>query len=366
MLIKRKKQKLSLSVLEVHMNGVFCSDLHIASHAWKSLPQVCGDSYRSYEQIVDYCLNNKVDVLVLGGDVFDAAPQSTDVECFLRGVNKLQEAKIPVLAIQGQHGRNRALPWTSITPYVIDLNAIPYYDCQGTLIAGCDNMSPDEVKEWCSKLDKNVQIVTLHQLARGTVPEVQGKQGWDLDLDWLPDHVGLALLGDYHEPWEFKSKSLLALYNGSICMQSVTEPPEKSFLTFNEKLKIKRIPLKTRPFVKFVITDSAQIKDCICALENAENETLTLIKYDARCEGVNVIADSAKHVHKMFRPLPFERVGGTQQDLSKLQDVSLDGCLGLAVDRQLDEELYSFVLSLLKSKDPKSTVEAHKVKILNG
>ena len=102
------------------MELVFTADTHIADTTWKNMPAVRGDSHRAFEQIIAYCADHKdrVAVLVLGGDIFDAKPDPADVACFLRGVRLLAKLGVKILAIQGQHGRNRELPWTSIDPYV--------------------------------------------------------------------------------------------------------------------------------------------------------------------------------------------------------------------------------------------------------
>lgn len=344
---------------------VFAADTHLAMNAWKSLPDVKGDSYRAFEQIIEFCVQNKAEALILGGDIFDASPGPDDVECFLRGVRKLRQAGICVWAIQGQHGRSRTIPWTSIDPEVYWLDkSDPRLLKGGGVVTGFDNMPGEELRKYLAALDPSVNIVILHQACRGSVPDVADR--WDFDPDWVPPCVKLVLMGDIHEPWmtrrEVKCNGLQHAtefyYSGSICMQSLNETSQKSFLVVDNGFNVTRAGLKTRSFEMLTILAESELAKVVAHAEKLEPETLVHVRFDPRVEKVEEMFRAAnERVHYAFRPISIISVGNTDIDLSKLDQVSLEGCLGKMVDRTQDEEFHSFMLAMLKSKNPKNTLQ---------
>jgi DNA repair exonuclease SbcCD nuclease subunit len=183
------------------------SDTHLSRTIYVGLPGMTGDSYNSFDQVCQYAVDRKASTLLLAGDVFDGQPDPQDVRCFLSNVEKLKRAHVKVYAIQGQHGYNQHLSWASIDDYVVNLNRKVVKLEEGVVCAGFDTLPPAELRAELAKLDARVNLLVLHQLARGTVPEVEGHQSWDFDPDWVPGHVKLVLLGDYHDTWQYKRGS---------------------------------------------------------------------------------------------------------------------------------------------------------------
>jgi DNA repair exonuclease SbcCD nuclease subunit len=359
---------------------VFAADLHLADNVWASMPEVRGDSYRSLEQIVQCAIDHKASWFVIGGDLYDTkTPPPTAVEVFTRAVLRLQAAGVKVGYIQGQHERNDEQPWASIYPYAVKLSDGNVHELEpGIIVAGHDQAPPEVLKEWCQKLPSAVNLVLVHQLARGTVPEIEGRQNWDFDPQWIPEHVRLVLMGDFHEPWQHSIKQPTLqhvtefIYSGSTCMQSVSEPPAKSFLVVGRRsgeFQINRVPLRTRAFRGFGIltpkpTDE-EISRVISEVRSLEPDSLVLVRFDPRAENIEQIFTQAnERVHFMFKPLAIvdETVGAV--DMTALKEVSLESCLSLVVDREKDAEFYSFLLALLQSKSPKDTLETFKLRVL--
>ncbi len=346
---------------------VFAADLHLAPGAWVSMPQVHGDSYHSWHQIVDYCLNHQEEcrALVLGGDVFDAQPPSEAVAEFLRGLDFLKKAKIPVLAIQGQHGWAK-LPWPSVDPYVTDLNQKKYLVQDGLTLFGLDHLPPQELKDALEAVPADANILVLHQMVRGCVPDIEGRQNWDLDPEWVPDQIRLTLLGDYHEPWQHvRSNASEMYYPGSTQMQSIDEPAEKSFIRVDEGFRVSRIPLKTRPFRSYTISSAEMLAEAVRSVSELEPDTLVLARYDASIPNVVKELEKANdQIHLMPRiyVLPTQ-AGQIEVDLEKLREISLRSCLDLAVKAEDDPELHSFLAGLLEAKDPKAYLAGVQLKL---
>jgi DNA repair exonuclease SbcCD nuclease subunit len=348
---------------------VFAADLHLAQCAWKSLPQVAGDSYDSFRQIVEFTSKSKASALILGGDIFDAQPTPVDVEVFLQGVMQLHQEKIPVLAIQGQHGRVRELPWTSVGNYVqwLSKGSGDVYSIEkGIKITGFDNMPPEELKTQLKAIPLDVNVLTLHQLCKGTVGDRDGHQAWDLDPSWVPPHVRLILLGDYHAQWSWTNKETgqVFIYSGSTCMQSIDETPEKSFLTVENKgsdFQLTAQPLKTRPFKSFVIKSEEDLKEAMMEASGLKAGTLALVRYDPRILDVESRFEVInKPVHYLFRRLPIELEDISLTEINKLKDISLEGCLTTLVNPREDPSLHSFLISMLRSKNLKETLTTYK------
>lgn len=339
-------------------------DTHIHPNAWNSLPGVRGDSYASFTQIVTHASDINAEALILAGDVFDTSPPPDAVSLFLACVQSLKDKHIPILAIQGQHGRNRILPWTSIDPYVINVHEQLYELKSGLKVYGLDNLPPEELKEKLSNLPKT-DILVLHQLCKGTVNERDGQQSWDLDPEWVPPFVKLVLLGDYHAPWE---KTLVRgnnttrfVYCGSTCMQSINETPDKSFLSINPDLSFTRIPLVTRPFVQHVFLNDSQLEAALPAIQNIKPESLVYVRYNADLKAVEERLRAANPlVHFYFKLLPLEFVDVNPAEYKEGTTVSLEGCLDLIVKRDQDPSLHSFLLEMLKTKNPKETLDSYK------
>lgn len=349
---------------------VAMGDTHLHPNAWASMPQVKHDTYRSFEQIIDYCIEKKAEMLVLAGDVFDTHPPAETVAFFLRQVDRLKDANIGICTIQGQHGRTRSgVPWPQISPYVTDLEGERTYCTRNKVgFCGLDNRPPEELKAELESLkdEPDIKILFLHQMCRGLVPEIN--TAWDFDITWIPDSVELVIMGDYHRPVDMEWEGCKFYYSGSAAMMSIDEPPEKSFLVIDDKtMQVQRVPLITRPFKKFELRPAAEevmnanLSDALTAAAELQPETLCVVNFDPRQPNIEAAFKArAPGVHFMFRPIAIESAAIEVRDV-ELASVSLIGCLDKVVDREQEPGFHGFVLSMLQSKDPKGTLmEARK------
>ena len=353
---------------------VFCADLHLATGAWKSMPQICGDSYASFRQIVDFCLRN-VSVhggtaLILGGDVFDSPRPSPDaVEVFTEGMVRLEEANIRAFHVVGQHERDHSAMWSSVYHHCRSLSraavAFPPFD-----IAGMDNMPADELRDALSKLTPATAVLVLHQACKGAVPDVEGR--CDLDPDWIPPTVKLVLLGDIHTPWDYTRevsdngivKKTRFIYPGSIAMQSLDEPPEKKFVhvIFDDagNFEVNYVPLKTRPFLRQVLSRSEDVEASLLMCKSREAESLIVIKYDPRLgELEQKFREVNPNAHFVFQLLPNETLG-VSVDVTQIKGISLKGCLDSVVKPEADPVLHGFLTRLLDSADSRAELAVQK------
>lgn len=105
------------------MRFVHAADLHLDSplsglrdRAGERADELAGASRRAFGNLVDHCLAERVDFVLVAGDVFDGDWADYDSGLFLvRGLARLDRAGIPVVMIRGNHDAasqmSRRLSW---------------------------------------------------------------------------------------------------------------------------------------------------------------------------------------------------------------------------------------------------------------
>lgn len=340
------------------------------------MPKVSGDSYASFDQLIEFCEQHKPEALVLGGDIFDApSPDAVSVRRFITGVLRLCEAGIPVLAVQGQHGRSRQLSWTSIVDCVTELDPLPLFRVGSFVIKGLDNRTPADLEIALKTIDPSVNTLVLHQACKGSLPDRDGQQSWNFDPAWVPDHIRLVLMGDVHRPWEVhrpstKGHTIPMVYSGSIAMQSIEEMPSKSFLVVNADFTYTRVPLKTRYFDKLELkysadkeVDAKTLASTADYVKKLPADALMVIKYDPRIPDVEPSLEKLNDkAHLMFKLLPVTE-NENQRDYD-LHATTLKDCLDQVIDRTKEPIFHSFLLDLLQTRDVPETLGLYRAKVV--
>jgi DNA repair exonuclease SbcCD nuclease subunit len=351
---------------------VSASDLHLREDMLASLPGVRGDAYESYRQIIQHCIDVGASALVLAGDVFDRQPSSRDVSVFLDGVLKLRDENIKVYAIQGQHGYDN-LSWTSIHPYVIDLNLAsePQQIEPGVFVTGFDIQTPDELQKKLKKLKKTTNVLVLHQMAKGCIPDIAGVSNWDYDPEWTPAYVQLVLLGDYHNQWEtFTNEGKTRhIYHGSTYLRAVNERVDKRFFEVSfvdGKFQVTFVPLQTRPFHEFTVKKAEDVDATFERLAACTAESLVLMSYDpeARDKFEHTCREKFPALHFYFKRISQELLNPEVYDVDKLREISLQGCLDQLVNREADAKFHGFMLSLLGAENAQEVLNTYRTKFL--
>ena len=90
---------------------IHCSDLHIDS-PFKGLasqvPSLTGrlreSTFQAFYKIVKFALEEKVDAVLIAGDIFDGADRSLQAQLkFRRGLQELSQGGIPSFIVHGNH-----------------------------------------------------------------------------------------------------------------------------------------------------------------------------------------------------------------------------------------------------------------------
>jgi DNA repair exonuclease SbcCD nuclease subunit len=352
---------------------LFVSDTHLHPMIWDDLPEVWGDAYRAFDQV---CLRAVEDAEVtsvfLGGDVFDRHPESCAMECFIRNVVRLKEANKPVYAIQGQHGKVRTrgrtdvVPWSSVHSWVRTLDKTPVLMLPKTYAVGIDNCGHEALKEALPHVSKKASVLFLHQMIKGGVPLIKDVQNWDLDPEWVPEHIKLVLAGDLHIPAEFPIPGGKLIYNGSTCLRSIDEPEEKFYTLVDENLNIERVSIpSSRVFKRASIFNDKSLQQALEAASKMPPLSVLHVKYDPRLEGVeHKLRTANESMYFKFIPSPVLSSVVGEAELALPENVSPAGFLDEFVDRNRNSALHSFLLQLITAPDERVTLESQRKEFL--
>ncbi len=350
---------------------VFAADLHLAPLIWQDQPDVTDDAYYAWSQIVDYCLKTKPSALVLGGDVWNRSrPDPDSVIRFVRSIDVLAAIGVDIFAIQGQHERATP-PWTAVHTairYIGDgqLVRVTDPDIGKFTMRGFDCQSTSSIRDAMKASGVACDVLVVHQLAR-QVLNIEG--AWDFDETWVPAKVKLILAGDYHEP----VNAGRLYYSGSTHMRSIDERTPRSFITIGKGFKVTRQPLKQRAVIEVLVLDEHQLEEAEAAVAAYKAGKLpividTPVVYARISADVPNVVDRLKAACEASKAvLKTKIVGGGTEVVEDIQlpegEITLETCLNQALDREQDPELHSFVLALLRAKEPRTVCDETRAKI---
>jgi exonuclease SbcD len=104
------------------MKFVHCADLHLGRQQF-SLPQRWEDFMLSFSHIVDFCINDQADFLLISGDLFhERTINAATLYQTCAILQKLQDAEIPVFAIEGNHDKALYTDGKSWMQYLNDMH----------------------------------------------------------------------------------------------------------------------------------------------------------------------------------------------------------------------------------------------------
>ena len=250
---------------------VFCADLHLEDGAWSSRPGIYGDAYYSFEQIVDYCIEHRLP-LVMGGDILEKKQNlARPIAKLCAGLTKMQDEELEVFYIQGNHEYDRNAPWLSVHPWPTHLhNHSAPRNIRGAQVYGLDWLPRGDIQNALAAVPPDTEILITHQVWK----DFMGNLGrTDCELTDVY-HVTTVLNGDFHVTKTVTSanaqgKTVTMLSPGSTCMQDMSESPDKFFFVIGRipttgEIVFTPIQLRTRRFLNYVVKDQDTL-DALCA-----------------------------------------------------------------------------------------------------
>ena len=250
---------------------VFCADLHLVDGAWSSRPAIYGDSYYSFEQIVDYCIEHRLP-MIMGGDILEKKQNlARPIAKLCAGLSRMQVAKVPVYYIQGNHEYDRNAPWLSVHEWPIHIHGMSWR-ISDTKVYGLDWLPRGEIQEAFTQVPADTEILITHQVWKDLMGNVGRPECELTDVH----HVQTVLAGDFHitktvESTNAQGQPIKMLSPGSTCMQDIGEVPEKSFFVVGRipatgQITFVPVALNTRKFLGYAVKDQESL-DKLCAGE---------------------------------------------------------------------------------------------------
>jgi hypothetical protein len=247
---------------------VFCADTHLADGAWTTRPAIYGDAYYSFSQIVDYCLEHELP-LILGGDVLEKKNNAArPIAMLCKELSRMQKRDIPVFYIQGNHEYDRNAPWLSVHPWPQHLDQ-RLINIGGVAVYGLDWRPKGEIQTALQEIPAGADILITHQVWQDFMKNVGRPECALTDVH----HAKLVLAGDFHVTETAKSvnaqdQPIVMLSPGSTCMQDISEASDKYFFAINRLLNgevtCANKQLQTRKFASYTIKDIDTL-DTLCA-----------------------------------------------------------------------------------------------------
>lgn len=247
---------------------VFTADLHLEDGAWTTRPGIYGDAYYSFAQIVDYCIKNRLP-LILGGDVLEKKSNAArPIAKLCEGLSEMQQAEVPVYYIQGNHEYDRNAPWLSVHSWPQHIHR-QIVEIHGYTVYGLDWLPKGEIQAAFKEVPSGTHILITHQVWEDFMKGVGRTECAITDVH----NVRTILAGDFHVTTQIEGVNADGLRTemlspGSICMQDLGECPSKWFFVINGKpdggFEFERKNLETRPFASLVVNDQEYL-DQLCA-----------------------------------------------------------------------------------------------------
>lgn len=245
---------------------VFCADLHLEDGAWSTRPGIYGDAYYSFQQIIEYCIEHRLP-LILGGDILEKKQNlARPIAKLCAGLTQMQDEELEVFYIQGNHEYDRNAPWLSVHPWPIHIHNV-LYNVRGAQVYGLDWLPRGEIQTALAAVPENTDILITHQVWKDFMGEIGRTECELTDVH----HVQTVLAGDFHvtkvaESTNAQGKPIKMLSPGSTAMQDMGEDSQKSFFVICEhegQIVFSPEKLKTRGALTYVVKD-ADVLDDLC------------------------------------------------------------------------------------------------------
>lgn len=238
---------------------VFIADAHLRESAWVGRP-ILGDAFHALNQAITWSIEHEVDCVMGLGDLIDRQlNRSWPIAQWYGELDRLKAAGIQFHFIQGQHDMDDP-PWLSVHPAASHAHrrVVNGGDFD---IYSFDYASSETIGiELELSASSGASILCVHQVIGDFMGDLANPQ---MSVDDVPDCFRKLFFGDLHKTFHrrFPSKDLTAISPGSMCMQSIDEPVEKSFVVMDAGGGIHRVPLKSRQVFRSEVLTSAEMID---------------------------------------------------------------------------------------------------------
>jgi len=286
---------------------IHCADLHLGT-PFKGISELnpdlgdmlCRSTYTSFDNIVALAIKEKVDCVLIAGDIYDNEDRSLQAQLRFRdGVSRLAEAGIRTLIAYGNHdplnGWSATLKWPERT-FVFPgdkVECIPLEEQNETiaLVYGISFAKRDVRDNLSLRFDPALERVPRIGLLHANVGINTGHEPYapcSVD-DLCNNHIDYWALGHVHQGAIIRSANPAIVYPG--CSQS-RSPHEHG----SKGCYVVTLEFGVDPIIKFVATDvvrylfdSVDISPCLSMDEVADSAVKKCQEMLAKSEGRNLL-----------------------------------------------------------------------------
>lgn len=187
------------------MRLVHMSDTHLGYKQY-NLDIREQDIYDAFNQAVDIAIEERTDVIIHAGDLFDTPRPPIKALYTLKNALRKLNNKIKFLAVLGEHDlpkRRAMIPHNLFNIHVLGLYDLDQIEIDGVLFAGISNIrgkAVDHLKQEIKKFEslaenKKSSVLVLHQALKKYLP-FEG--AYQLTMDDLPTNASYYALGHIH------------------------------------------------------------------------------------------------------------------------------------------------------------------------
>lgn len=223
------------------MKFAHIADCHLG--CWRN-PTMQELSLRAFEKAIDRCIKEKVDFVIIAGDLFDTAIPSIDVlKVAANKLRELKEKNIKCFLIPGSHDFS-ATGKTMISVLEnaglcinVDRNFFEFNDIVLYGVAGKKgSLEQREIIELKKELNDLVKgkkaILLLHTTITEALDERLKEKMPSISLDELPDNFIYYALGHLHDPCVIEKNNKLVVYPGALFPSNFLELEKQHNLRF--------------------------------------------------------------------------------------------------------------------------------------
>lgn len=252
--------------------AVLTADTHLQNRAWHHIPELWGDAYFAFEQIVTFARDNHFERVVVAGDGLDVKRNEPEpIDFVRRQISRLKNGNVRFQFIMGDHDTVDP-PWfVAAHHYAEPIGRTGYQqDTVDDVIYGIDYQRAGDLEAALAAIPKSARLVVCHQ----KWDEFMGGQAiTDGSLSLMPEHVRLVVTGDYHKHMVKKIRNrggeiMQVLSPGATCKQAIDEPNNHKFFVFEKPtLKFHSVDLISRPTIRIKADTEKQLQGLLHDLE---------------------------------------------------------------------------------------------------
>jgi hypothetical protein len=164
---------------------IVAADIHLARCPWVSMPDLWGDAYHAFMQIIQLCVGSSSH-LILAGDILDTFHPSSEVAAYLRqGGERMAAACLKIFVIKGNHD-DTVPAWTDLFPAYVSVDRQLFQPCSGVTFYGLDYRHGPQCEQALAAVPEGADVLICHQLLDRFFP----KEGsYNMKADWVPSQV---------------------------------------------------------------------------------------------------------------------------------------------------------------------------------